>query len=289
MRSKFLMGAALLVAPSCAQKQGVGDGFLGNDGGSQTESPDGGQTESPDGQNPVGQGDCTDTAAYVLADEGLFRFEPPSTFTRIGNSTCPTQNGLDTMALSGDGYAWITSVSGDLFRMNLKTGECNGTDFRKDQQGLDRFSMSFVSGGSVTSPTLYVIGTGTGKGFGTLDTGALTLHLLGSGDPSFAFGQLAGTGDGRLYSFTPGLAQGETSALGTVDLASGHFTSKVTVPLNLTSNYAIVFVAGELWAFFDAQLYKVNVTSGAATLVQDHLGLSVWAAAGPPCAEARTH
>ncbi|MBL9102202.1 MAG: hypothetical protein JNL82_14655 [Myxococcales bacterium] len=148
---------------------------------------------------------------YLLSDNGsIWSFDPQSLeFDFIKDVVCGGMTDTFSMGVSRKGRAWVQYFSGDIYTVDLKDpdAECLDPGFVNDDPLFPNFGMAFVAN-SITDPCdkLYahsgigpdVIGPGSGA-LGVIDPKTLALSQIAAID--YGWGELAGTGDGRLFAF----------------------------------------------------------------------------------------
>jgi hypothetical protein len=162
---------------------------------------------------------CPDAAAtliYVIGTSSeLYSFDPAvGTFTPIGPIDCPGSIGSPfSMAVDREGTAYVVFSSGGLFRVSTKTAACTPTAYDPAANGNITFGMGFVANigdGADAGETLFVSedrgGVETDGELATLDTSTFVLSAIGDftpNPPGAPGAELTGTGDGRLFAFSP--------------------------------------------------------------------------------------
>jgi len=211
---------------------------------------------------------CPDAAAtliYVIGNSGrLYSFDPASSaFTTIGTIDCPGAGGSTpfSMAVDREGVAYVIfseNMAADggqpgtgLYKVSTKTAECKATKYNAAANGFVTFGMGFVAnledGGSSEAgeeETLFVSldvgGLGAGNGeLATLDTTSFDIDKIAFFSPSVPNAELTGTGDGRLFAFSPSMNDGGTF-IAQIDPTTGKVIAADPVP---------GIVQGEGWAF----------------------------------------
>ena len=148
---------------------------------------------------------------YVLSDTGtIWSFDPTTyEFTFITDVVCGGMSNTFSMGVSRKGRAWIEYQNGDLYTVDLKDpgSPCKDPGFVNDDPLFPNFGMAFV-GNSPTDPCdkLYVhsgigpdvVGDDVGA-LGVIDPETLVLSKVAAID--YGWGELTGTGDGRLFAF----------------------------------------------------------------------------------------
>jgi hypothetical protein len=205
---------------------------------------------------------CPDSGAqliYVISNTNvLYSFDPATaSFTTIGTIVCPGSKGNPfSMAVDREGVAYViyskenlngTSEMGTgLFRVSTKTADCTATTYDAGGNGGDTFGMGFVAGasdGGDAGEQLYIAldvgGIGSDGVLSTLDTNTFAVTTIHMFIPNVDAAELTGTGDGRLFAFSPSLDDGG-SFLAQIDPATANVVGEDPLP---------GIVQGEGWAF----------------------------------------
>ncbi|MBK7823890.1 hypothetical protein [Nannocystis sp.] len=171
--------------------------------------PTGADNELPDSDQCPCVADNEDI--YVLSSTGsVWSFDPTDTsFDFITDIVCGGMSETFSMGVSRKGRAWVQYVTGDLFTVDLKDPgtACKDPGFNNTDPLFPNFGMAFVANSvddpcdklhahSAIDPGL--IGPDVGA-LGVIDPKTLVLSEIASID--YAWGELTGTGDGRLYAF----------------------------------------------------------------------------------------
>ena len=223
---------------------------------------------------------------YVItSDAALYSFYPPDrSFTRIGTVACPA-NGSTPFSMTVDrkGIAYVVFRSGDLFRVSTATAACASTPFVPNQLGFDTFGMGYAADTNDAGETLFIgqndDATGaTSHGLGSIDTTTFRVTFVGPFNPPIRPPELTGTGDGRLFGWTPDLSGG--SHLYEIDKKSGQILGQNALVIGQPNEaFAFAHWGGEFWIFtapsgettvteFDpATGNETNVTKLQATIV----------------------
>ncbi len=219
----------------------------------------------------VSRNDCPDadaTLVYLISDDNrLFSFYPPSlALAPIGVIACPSRSPGSTpysMAVNRKGTAFVVFQSGELFRVSTATAACTRTPFLPGQQGFTTFGMGFVSNTGGADETLYVAeghtsagGTGApSRGIGAIDTTTFKLSFVGPFTPPQERVEFTGTGDGRLFGFSPSTTG---SAVIQVDKGTGNVLASDPVPAGGADQaFAFAFWGGDFWIFTGTGATKV--------------------------------
>jgi hypothetical protein len=214
----------------------------------------------------VFRNDCPDASQeliYVITtDYHLFSFFPTDgSFRDIGAIACPANDPTATpfsMAVNRKGIAYTVFNNGQLFRVSTATAACIATGYQVGQQGITTFGMSFSTDGLGPSETLYVAtddpnNAGNPSNLGTIDLTTFNLGIIGQFNPVLSFGELAGTGDGRLFAFYPSNPQDTTqpgSYIVEIDKTNAKVVSQVLLPdVTQGGAWAFGFWGGDFYMF----------------------------------------
>ena len=201
-----------------------GEGGGGETGGHEGDSnfTDGGGEPTTTGIEPTGadndlpEGDQCPCVAdnqdiYVLSEFGsIWSFDPSdASFDFITDVECGGMTDSFSMGVSRKGRAWVQYVSGDLYTVDLKDpgSACKDPGFIPGTPKFPNFGMAFVTNDandhcdklyahSGIEPGLQGQGVG---GLGVIDPQTLVLSEIVAIDEGW--GELTGTGDGRLFAF----------------------------------------------------------------------------------------
>jgi hypothetical protein len=203
---------------------------------------------------------CPDAAAtliYVIGmSSELYSFDPAAgIFTPIGPIDCPDSIGDPfSMAVDREGTAYVifssttTGTGTGLFRVSTKTAACTPTAYDSAANGNITFGMGFVANvdaGSDGGETLYVSEDNPQDSeLAIIDTSTFVLSNVGQftpNPPGILQPELTGTGDGRLFAFSPQqLGSDVPSFIAQIEPSSAAILGVDTLP---------GIVAGEGWAF----------------------------------------
>ncbi len=253
----LLMAACGSVGPDDASDAGD-DAFVWRDAGPDSSTPDAGDAGITScACLPGPHGDLI----YVLSQHAeLYSFDPRTNqFAFIANVSCDGQTDPYTLAVDHEGTFWMLFVGTGQLR-TLAPGEptaCGTPAFVPNLNDFPLFGMSFVGDDTPgTCPQLYAhsySGTGPfdeGTGFGDLglyEPASGSLQSLASID--YDGGELAGTGDGRLFAF----AGASPAKLVEYNRVTGAVVE--TIPLDgfhKTGASAFAFFGGDLYLFTEA-------------------------------------
>ena len=274
---------ALVAAPACgifdwgegddaggSSAEGGGDGWNPNeDGGGDGGS--GGEGESEYGPiEPTGADNDPELGCpcspgteliYVLSDGGtIWSFDPAEElFARVADVACGGMSSTFSMGVSRKARAWIQYQSGDLYTVDLNDPgdpiKCLDPGFSPPgDPRFSNFGMAFVAEG-LADPCdqLYAhtatdpegIGPGVGA-LGVIDRQSLKLEVVAAID--YAWGELTGSGDGRLFAY----AGSAPPLLFEYDKASGATLGALPLPsLKSDSAFAFAWFGGDFYLFSD--------------------------------------
>jgi hypothetical protein len=203
---------------------------------------------------------CPDAAAtliYVIGSSSeLYSFDPAvGTFTPIGPIDCPDSIGSPfSMAVDREGIAYVifaSTTTGEgtgLFRVSTKTAACTPTTYNAAANGNITFGMGFVANvgeGSDGGETLYISkDNSVDSELSIIDTSTFVLSNVGEftpNPPGIFEPELTGTGDGRLFAFSPQQPGNNPSSF----IAQIDPTSAAILHIDMLPG----IVAGKGWAF----------------------------------------
>jgi len=193
---------------------------------------------------------------YVLSDDGaIWSFDPTDlSFDFITAISCGGMNSAFSMGVSRKGRAWVQYVDGDLYTVDLKDpgSACKDPGFVPGHPKFPNFGMAFVTNDasdhcdrlyahSGISPDLQGPGVGA---LGVVDPQTLVLAEIAAIDQ--AWGELTGTGDGRLFAF-----QGDGSTwIREYDKATGAALGTWPLPgLASPGAFAFAYWGGDFYLF----------------------------------------
>jgi hypothetical protein len=215
--------------------------------------------------------DAGATLVYVVTEQNdLYSFYPPDlTFTRIGAIACPSPSGATPFSMTVDrsGIAYVVFTDGNLYRVSTKTAACAATGYIPGQQGYTTFGMGYVADTTDPGETLYVAPDDprgrafSGLGLATIDTNAMVLHFVAAFSPAINQPELTGTGDGRLFAWTPNQGTGATgSFLYAIDKTTAKIIGQNALRVGDPNDaFAFAYWGGEFW-IFTSQAGPSNVT-----------------------------
>jgi len=229
---------------------------------------------------------CPDAAAtliYVMGmNNTLYSFDPASkSFSTIGTISCPGSVGTPfSMAVDRQGVAYVGfsmntggpmggAIGTGLYRVSTKTASCTPTTYDEAKNGMYTFGMGFVAlandggvdGGSVDQLFISLdVGGITSNGvLSTLDTTTFQVTRIGFFSPTaLPAAELTGTGDGRLFAFSPGTTDGGTF-IAQVDPTNAKVIGADTIP-------GVVQGSGWAFGFWGGNFYTFTAPSGTTVV-----------------------
>jgi hypothetical protein len=220
--------------------------------------PTGADNDLPEGDQCPCVADNADI--YVLSELGsIWSFDPTDySFDFITDVSCGGMTDTFSMGVSRKGRAWVQYFGGDIYTVDLTDpgSPCKDPGFENDLPLFPNFGMAFV-GNSPDDPCdkLYahsgiepgLIGEDVGA-LGVIDPQTLVLSEIGKID--FAWGELTGTGDGRLFAF-----QGDAPPLiGQYDKTDGTLLDSFPLPgLASPSAFAFAYWGGDFYLFMTTE------------------------------------
>jgi hypothetical protein len=221
---------------------------------------------SLDGSDASGSCSCEkglhNQSIVVLSDASeLYAYDPvKNEFEKITDLACAGQSQPYSMAVDARGKAWILFASSQDLRtidVNAPSG-CENPGYTPGQAGFGLFGMAFSTTSETSScEQIYALGYsgtgpfGEGPGIGKLGKlDSSTLELTKIADTDYDGGELAGTGNGRLFAF----AGVDPAKLVEYDKTSG--TPIETTPLtglSKTTASAFAFFAGDIYFFTEQE------------------------------------
>jgi hypothetical protein len=242
---------------------------------------------------------CPDAAATLIYVVGLkntlYSFDPSAgTFTPIGTISCPGAGGTQpfSMAVDREGVAYViydtpAQVATALYRVDLKTGACMTTSYDAAANRSETFGMGFVAGlgdggdggdGGDAGEQLFISfdpgPTTSGNGdLATLDTTTFNVKRIGNFSPPVDGSELTGTGDGRLYAFSPSLRPGGSFIAQINPLTAKVMTTYPLPGIRQGSGWAFGFWGNDFYLFTgtgagaSTDVHRFNIASNSLTPV----------------------
>lgn len=240
-----------------------GGGSADEGGGSFTDGGDpvttGIEPTGADNEPPV-DGQCPCVAdnedIYVLSDYGsIWSFDPSDlSWTFITDVDCGGMTSTFSMGVSRKGRAWVQYTDGDLYTVDLKDpgGACKDPGFVPGAEKFPNFGMAFVTNDAADHcDKLYahsgispgIDGPGVGA-LGVIDPQTLVLSEIVAIDSGW--GELTGTGDGRLFAF-----EGDTETyIREYDKSTGAILGTWPLPgLASPGAFAFAYWGGDFYLF----------------------------------------
>lgn len=219
---------------------------------------------------------CTQAGQYIYTIDNsastLSRFDPATlTSTVVGNLACPTTETPFSMNIDQTGTAWILywdgapSDPGHIFKVDVNTADCQATSYVGGQSGMGTYGMGSAFDPVSGIDTLYIAG-GTPfpdlmPSLASLDLATLTVHVIG---PMTLPGpELAGTGDGQLWGFSPTDFTGGVPVIARIDPLSGATLESYDLAAVTTSGtgFAVKFWGGSFYIFLGPDVWQVERSS----------------------------
>lgn len=223
--------------------------------------------------------DASDTYVYVVSSENeLYSFYPPDLELRlVGNLTCPSAPGASpfSMAVDRKGAAFVLFTDGSLFRVSTLTAACIATAFKPNQLGFETFGMGFASDNLGAAETLYISDNDFDdnlRGLGKIDTTSFGVSFIGPFNPPIRRSELTGTGDGRLFAFSP-ITGG--SRLAEIEKTTGKVLGQNVFAAGGTNDaFAFAFWGGDFWIFTSdgggSNVTRYRPSTNSAQVVTTH-------------------
>jgi hypothetical protein len=258
------LATGLLLWTGACASAGAGDPHSTGGADAGTDGAGGVDAEPPLDSGPGTGCGCTpgshNELIYVLSDNGeLWTYDPESSsFGSVTGLNCGT-NSPYSMAVDPFGMAWILLTgTSDIHTIDVnQPNGCGDSGYKPGQQGFGLFGMAFATN-SATEPCakLYVhtysgagpFGEGPNAGaLGVMDPESLTLSKIA--DIDYNGGELAGTGDGRLFAF----AGQNPAKLIEYDKSTGMVLDLIALDgFHKTNASAFAFYRGDAYFFTEA-------------------------------------
>ena len=210
---------------------------------------------------------CTEAGQfiYTVDNDGRFsRFDPRTlSYLDIAPLSCPTSASPFSMNVDQNAIAWVIFSDGHLFRVDTANGACSATAYQPNQGGFFTYGMGSAFDSSTGTDTLYLAGLPSVPGattspLGSLAFPSLTVTPLGIMQQTSV--ELAGTGDGQLWAFSP--ASTGPAVLSRIDRTSGANLERYELPtVTSVGGWAIKFFGGAFYIFIGSDIWKVERSS----------------------------
>lgn len=218
-----------------------------------------GADNDPEAGCPCAQGT---ELIYLLSDFGaLWSFDPETgDFGYLAEVACGGMVDTYSMGVSRKARAWIQYMNGDLYTVDLNDpGDpiaCKDPGYQPGDPLFANFGMAFVANGpddpcdklyAHSGIDAWLQGPGVGA-LGVIDPVTIKLATIGAID--YAWGELTGTSDGRLFAF-----QGREPALLTeYDKETAEVLDVWPLPgLHSDSAFAFAWWGGDFYLFTDQE------------------------------------
>ncbi|XXX73849.1 hypothetical protein WMF30_40005 [Sorangium sp. So ce134] len=305
-------GATLDIPPDTRLVWGDDADGAGGDGAGPAEDPDleedvvgtnhdSAPTWDPPPVETVGAcSELTHHIYLVSPYRQFYSFHPASMELHpIGRLKCGAIDPL-SMAVDRNGVAWIVDLNGSVVRLDIATGVCERTPFKKGpDEPFRSFGMAFVADDVPGRETLYVREAelfpasdepAPVRMLGVFDTSTYTILPVGAGASGNA--DLTGTGDGRLFGFVKQRPSG-AGRISEFDKTTGAALSETPLAgVTIGSSWAFATWGGDFWLFVtndididSASVYRYDPDSQAPpALVLPQLLTAVIGAGVSTCA-----
>ncbi|MBP6633138.1 MAG: hypothetical protein KA297_27205 [Kofleriaceae bacterium] len=222
------------------------------------------------------------------------RAVPGEEFREVGQVACAGGEWPFSMAVDRRGVAWVLYDGGSLHRVSIVDGRCLGSV--ATLPGVPRrFGMGFVSDGpGAETERLYASGHDEPRELGWMDTNVVPLRWqrLGAQPRGAARNaELTGTGDGKVYAYTPGAVG--AGRVQQIDRDTGALVGRPLVVDRTSENelvrsWAVAHWGGSFYVFVtlgsDSRVYEVDGKSGTSRLVRSELPMRIVGAGVSTCA-----
>ena len=232
------------------------------DGGSPPDAPAGDAETDADTDPCACAPGAHNDRIFVLSDDAeLWSYDPMTdAFELVTPVRCGGSTRAFSMAVDALGLAWMLFAdTEDIFTIDVNDPgvACLDPGYVPGREGFGLFGMSFATDTALDACADLYMFSYSGDGpfregpdlgqLGALDPDALTVRTITSVD--FDGGELAGTGDGRLFAF----AGDEPSKLIEYDKDNGEVLDVTELPdIRRTNANAFSFFAGDAWFFTEA-------------------------------------
>jgi hypothetical protein len=189
----------------------------------------------------------------VATDDSLLRFDPPSaTFTTIATLDCVPDRSSHpfSMAVDRKTTAYVEYDNGMIFQVSTIDGTCQATTYVPNQvPPFGNFGMGYATIGFGPAEQLFISADTPGE-LGTIDTLAtFAVSPVAVIQPQISWGELTGTGDGRLYTYYSFGAVGG-SFVAELDKTTGDIIGQDTLPdVDRGTGWAFAYWGGDFYIF----------------------------------------
>ena len=213
----------------------------------------------------------TTTYVYVVAtNDMLLRFDPPSaTFAPIAQLACPAGGTHPfSMAVDRAGTAYVEYENALIYAVSTADGSCKATSYVADEvKPFGNFGMGYATIGAGPDEQLF-LASGTPGTLGILDPkNDFSVTSIGEFAPALQWGELTGTGDGRLFAYYAwGYNAG--SFVAELDKSTGKIMAQDSLPtVDRGTGWAFAFWGGDFWLFTTPNGTQTTVKYDPATKV----------------------
>ena len=211
-------------------------------------------TTKPDVPLPNDCPDADATVVYLISSSNdLMSFFPPSLqFKTIGKINCPNVGMFTPFSMGVDrkGSAYVVFTNGNLYKVSPLTAACAAPAFKPNpMNGFADFGMGFA--GDNMGESLYVASNTTPSiGLATIDTqNNYTFKFINAFNPSLDRTELTGTGDGRLFGWSPNTMT-NGSRLTQIDRTNAKLLGVNKLQIGTPNDaFAFAFWGGDFWIF----------------------------------------
>jgi len=201
---------------------------------------------------------------YVVdRKHNLLAFDPnkeTNHFRLIKRLTCGAQVGSTPFSMSIDrsARAWVLYLSGEVFWVSTKNGDCQKSPYQTNQGGYQVFGMGFVANSPGSNAERLFVSRADAslnptaiRELGVVDPATLTLKPLAKMGNTEYSPELTGTGNAELYGYYPGST---SSFVAKLDQKTGQQIQKWPVPaVPGVSAWAFAHWGGKFYIFVTSQ------------------------------------
>ncbi|MBN9168072.1 MAG: hypothetical protein J0I07_44495 [Myxococcales bacterium] len=219
---------------------------------------------------------------YVLTldPDAIYRFDPASlTFSLVGKLDCPYRNPF-SMAIDRRGYAWVL-FGGHLVNVRLSDLQCKEVVLNNAPAKFGFFGMGFSKDDSSTGESLFVHKTDL---FRIVPT-TRDVSLVGRTSSTLGTAELTGTGDGKLFGYSP-----LNGVIARFDKTTGASLETYRTSAVNGGAWAFAHWGGDFWIFLKpldkstSTVYRYSPTTDETTIAIEDTGLAIFGAGSSTCA-----
>ena len=233
--------------------------------------------------------DLTTQHIYLISSGGeMLQFDPSESVPGIDRLDLNLDNCFGapfSMSVDRTGRAWILSqLDGEIYWVDLKTGECTDSNYQQSNMFSDRFGMGFAS--DANDPTreyLYVasVSGSISQSFGAIDPETGQLHVRG--DLTHTGLELTGTSEGRLFAYSP-----QNGLVLELNTNQGEELQRWSVPqLSFPTAWAFAHWGGFLYMFVTDggnKIFRLDPETGQTEMLEENGEYSIVGAGVSTCA-----